>query len=137
MTTLSLAILLQMSMLSTDGHKYADAYHKTASTGQPLVILVGADWCPGCQTMKNAVIPQLQRTGSLNRVAFAYVNADSERDLAGKLMSGGSIPQLIMYRKNASGAWQREQLTGAHSVGDTQTFLSRGEDSNPTKLTSR
>ncbi len=79
MTTLSLAILLQMSLLSTDGHRYADAYHKTAATGQPLVILVGTDWCPGCQTMKNAVIPQLQRTGSLNRVAFAVVNADSRR----------------------------------------------------------
>jgi thiol-disulfide isomerase/thioredoxin len=125
-----------MSMLTADGQKYADAYHKTASTGQPLVVLIGADWCPGCQTMKNAVIPQLQQKGSLNRVAFAYVNADTERDLAGKLMSGGSIPQLIMYRKTTKG-WQRQQLTGAHSVNDTQNFLSKGEDTSPTKLTSR
>ncbi len=137
MTTLSLAILMHMSMLNTDTHRYADAYHKTASTGQPLVVLVGTDWCPGCQTMKNAVIPQLQRSGSLNRVAFAMVNADSDRDLAGKLMSGGSIPQLIMFRKTASGAWHREQLIGAHSVGDTQSFLSRGDEPTPTKLTSR
>ncbi len=52
-------------------------------------------------------------------------------------MSGGSIPQLIMYRKTAGGAWKCEQLIGAHSVSDTQSFLSRGEDSTPTKLTSR
>jgi thiol-disulfide isomerase/thioredoxin len=134
--TLSLSILLHVSVLAAGGHNYADAYHQTASTGRPLVILVGADWCPGCQRMKNTVIPQLQRQGSLNRVAFAYVNSDGERDLARKLMSGGSIPQLIMFRKTAKG-WQREQLTGAQSVGDTQVFLSRGENTSPTKLTSR
>ncbi len=137
MTTLSFAILLHVSMFASDGHKYADAYQDTKATGRPLVVLVGADWCPGCQTMKNAVIPQLQRKGSLNRVAFAYVNADSEHELAGKLMSGGSIPQLIMYHKTTSGTWRREQLTGAHSVDATQVFLGRGEESTPTKLTSR
>ena len=94
MTTLSLALLLQMSLVSSDGTRYADAYQKTASTGQPLVVLVGTDWCPGCVTMKNAVIPQLQRAGGLNRVSFALVNADSERELAGKLMRGGSIPPI-------------------------------------------
>jgi thiol-disulfide isomerase/thioredoxin len=134
--TLSLSILLHVSVLAAGGHKYADAYQQTTATGRPLVVLVGADWCPGCQTMKNSVIPQLQRQGSLNRVAFAYVNTDAERDLARKLMNGGSIPQLIMYRKTAKG-WQRQQLTGAQSVGDTQVFLSQGEDKSPTKLTSR
>ncbi len=137
MTTLSLAIMLQMSLLSADGQRYTDAYHKTASTGQPLVVLVGTDWCPGCVTMKNAVIPQLQRSGTLNRVCFATVNADAERDLATKLMRGGSIPQLIIFRKTADGSWKRDHLIGAHSVGDTQSFLSKGDTPSSTKLTSR
>ena len=137
MITLSLTILLQMSLVAADGHKYADAYHKTQSTGRPLVVLVGADWCPGCQTMKNAVIPQLRQQGTLNRVAFAYVNTEADRELATKLMKGGSIPQLIMFHKTADGGWHREQLTGAHSVGDTEVFLSKAETASPTRLTSR
>ena len=134
MTTLSLGILLQVSLLATDGHNYADAYQNTEATGKPLVVLVGANWCPGCQTMKNSVIPQLERQGSLNKVSFAYVNADS--GLASKLMQGSSIPQLIMFRKTSSG-WTREQLVGAHSVSDTNSFLARGTEEAPTRLTSR
>lgn len=136
MTTLSLSLLLQLSLLATDGQNYADAYHKTEATGKPLVVLVGADWCPACQQMKNSVIPHLRRQGDLNQVAFAYVNTDADRELAGKLMKGGSIPQLIMYRKTATG-WQRQQLVGAQSVGQTQVFLSQGEGPGSNKLTSR
>lgn len=135
MTTLSL-LMLQMSLLASDGRSYADAYKHTVSTGQPLVILVGAEWCPGCEKMKNSVIPQLERRGALERVSFAYVNADRERDLAGKLVQGTSIPQLIVYRKTAKG-WTRQQMTGMQSVTETEGFLSRAQDNSPTELTSR
>jgi thiol-disulfide isomerase/thioredoxin len=133
-TTLTFGILLQVSLLATDGHNYADAYRNTQSTGKPLVVLVGADWCPGCQTMKNSVIPQLEKQGGLSNVAFAYVNADSK--LAHKLMQGGSIPQLIMFRQSSTG-WTREQLVGAHSVSDTKSFIARSTEGPPTRLSSR
>jgi thiol-disulfide isomerase/thioredoxin len=123
-------------MVATGGHGYTEAYGKTAETGQPLVILIGADWCPGCRTMKNSVIPQLEKQGGLNKVAFAYVNADHQRDLAGKLMQGGSIPQLVVFRKTAEGNWTRQQLTGAHSIGETQSFLGQGAVQATTKQTS-
>jgi thiol-disulfide isomerase/thioredoxin len=124
----ALSACLQMSLVvvSADASstKYGDAYREAEKTGKPLVILVGADWCPGCNTMKHSVIPALKQEGELAKVSFATVNTDSERELASKLMQGGSIPQLIVYKKTESG-WEREQVTGARSVTETRGLLRR------------
>jgi thioredoxin-like negative regulator of GroEL len=124
MIQLTLNVLLQAAAVTAGGHDYATAYQQAVDKNQPLVILVGADWCPGCQTMKNSSIPELQRTGGLNTVAFAQVNTDRESALAGKLMRGGSIPQLVMFYKTEDG-WKRDQLTGAYSAGDIKAFLQK------------
>ncbi|HEX4143547.1 MAG TPA: thioredoxin family protein [Pirellulales bacterium] len=136
MTALTLSLLLQVSAVSADGHHYAKAYETMVSTGQPLVVLVGAEWCPACQRMKNSVIPQVKREGGLDKVAYCYVNTDADRSLAGKLMQGGSIPQLILYRKTAAG-WTRQQLIGAHGPEETQHFIHRAGVEDAPKLTSR
>jgi thioredoxin-like negative regulator of GroEL len=122
MSHLILNIILQVSAVTTGALTYKDAYEEAEKTGQPLVVLVGADWCPACQAMKQSVIPQLARQGVLTKVSFAIVNTDREQALAGRLMQGGSIPQLVMYRKTATG-WQRQQLTGAQSVQAATSFL--------------
>jgi thioredoxin-like negative regulator of GroEL len=119
---LILNMVLQISAVTTGTLTYKDAYEQAEKTGQPLVVLVGADWCPACQAMKQSVIPQLARQGVLTKVSFATVNTDREQSLAGRLMRGGSIPQLVMYRKTASG-WQRQQLTGAQSVEAASSFM--------------
>lgn len=125
MMSLTLSLILQASIAAAGDPTYAAAYNKTAATGQPLVVLIGAEWCPGCVTMKRSVMPQLARQGGLNNVAVAYVNTDQQRELAQQLMRGGSIPQLVMFTKTQSG-WSREQLVGAHSASETQAFLNRG-----------
>lgn len=127
MMGLTLATCLQLAMVTTSAtstKSYGEAYKEAAETGKPLVILVGADWCPGCRTMKQSVIPALQQSGDLAQVSFATVNTDHDRELAGKLMQGGSIPQLIVYKKTDAG-WQREQVTGARSVTETRGLLRR------------
>jgi hypothetical protein len=86
--------------------------------------------------MKYSTIPQVERKGGLNKVAFAYVNTDHDSELAGKLMRGSSIPQLVMYRKTDSG-WQRQQLTGAQSTGAIEAFLSPAADAPAASLSSR
>ncbi|MEX2139872.1 MAG: thioredoxin family protein [Pirellulales bacterium] len=116
--------LMQLSLLSTSVNTYDQAYKMTNETGRPLVVLVGADWCPGCQTMKRSVIPQLESRGSLKSVAFATVNSDQQQKLAGRLMQGSSIPQLIMFVKTDAG-WQRKQIVGARSVPEIEAFLAQ------------
>lgn len=111
--------------VSTPASSYDKAFHRAQETGKPLVVLVGADWCPGCRTMKQSVLPQMEKRGSLGKVSFAVVNSEVQAPLAEKLMQGQSIPQLVMYTKTATG-WDRRQLTGAHSVSEVEAFISQG-----------
>lgn len=135
MNSLAMSLILQASMLGATEKSYADAYKSQEETGRPLVVLVGAEWCPGCRTMKQSVLPEVERHGALERVHFAVVNTDQDRDLAGKLMEGGSIPQLVMYRKTSKG-WIRRRLTGSRSAADVEAFLKEGAEANAAELTS-
>ncbi len=132
MSTTILAALLNMSFLATTSNMTYDQAYRTATAdeGRPLVVLVGADWCPACQQMKQSVMPAVQQHGSLSHVAFAMVNTDRDGALAGQLMQGSSIPQLVMYVKTGAG-WSRRQLTGAQSVTDVEGFVASGLSSRP------
>jgi len=126
MSTLALALLLNISALTTGDQTYEQAYNTAISdSSRPLVVLVGADWCPGCQSMKTSVLPQVQQQGGLNNVAFAMVNVDRDSTIARSLMEGGSIPQLVMFVKTDKG-WSRRQLTGSQSVSAVQGFVAQG-----------
>jgi len=114
---------------STDAHTYADAYKQTVETGKPLVILVGASWCPACQSMKTSIMPSVAAQGGLDKVAFAYVNTDQQNELAGKLMEGGLIPQLVMFEKTDDG-WKQKRLVGAQSVSAVVSFVGSAERSS-------
>ena len=124
MTALALSSLMQLSVIGIVMN-YGAAREQMLTTGRPMVILVEADWCPACQQMKSSVMPDVAQRGGLDRVSFSKVNTDRDSYLAQKLMHGGSIPQLIMYRRTASG-WRRSQLTGAQSVERVEQFVKQG-----------
>ncbi len=136
MMQLTLNLLLQVAAIGASGHDYATAYRETAKSGRPLVVLIGADWCPGCQQMKTTALPELKKSGEQGKISFAYVNADHESDLAGKLMRGSSIPQLVLYQKTDTG-WKRQQLTGAQSISDIRAFLGKATDASVANLMER
>jgi thioredoxin-like negative regulator of GroEL len=122
-TALTLAVLLQVTLAvpaeapaQRSAQTYAAAYKQSQEAGQPLLVLVGAEWCPACRQMKQAVMPQATRQGVLDRVAFAQVNTDAEPGIARQLMRGGSIPQLVLYRKTADGWQLTRRFVGAQSV---------------------
>jgi thioredoxin-like negative regulator of GroEL len=126
MSTLALALLLNISALTTGNQTYEQAYNTAVNdSSRPLVVLVGADWCPACQQMKTSILPQVQQQGALNNVAFAMVNVDRESKIAKELMEGGSIPQLVMFVKTDKG-WSRQQLTGNQSVSAVSGFVAQG-----------
>ena len=125
MTSLTLATILQASIIAVGADDYAAARRETTDTGRPMVILVGADWCPACQTMKNEVVPQVKRRGLLGRVAYAVVNLDRQKDLGQQLVADGPIPQFIMYRKTREG-WKRRRLVGGQGAETVEAFIKEG-----------
>ncbi len=145
MTSLTLATILQASILAataggTSGspaaEDYASARAKTEKTGKPIVILVGADWCPACVEMKKNVMPKVRKHGILKQVAYATVNLDRQGKLGKQLTGGGPIPQMIMYRKTRKG-WLRRCLIGGQSPKTVESFIQEGVEMDAaTKKTS-
>jgi thioredoxin-like negative regulator of GroEL len=103
---------------------YGEAYKQSTRTGRPLLVLIGAKWCPACRRMKSAILPQLSRRNALRQVAFVTVDKDQEKKLASQLMSGRTVPQLILFTKTPTG-WKRRQLTGLHTAGEVDSFVHR------------
>ena len=68
MSHLFLNIVLQVSAVTIGAQDYKGAYEQAEKEGKPLVVLVGTDWCPGCQTMKQSVMPQLATRGTAKRL---------------------------------------------------------------------
>ncbi|HBO44474.1 MAG TPA: hypothetical protein DD670_11180 [Planctomycetaceae bacterium] len=124
-TALTFAIALQTSLFAAESESYQKAHHETIKTGRPMIVLVGADWCPACVTMKDEVVPRLKQRGVLRKVAFAAVDLDRQRQLGRKLTEGGPIPQLIMFRKTSEG-WRRRTLIGGQSEKAVSTFIAEG-----------
>jgi len=133
MTSLLCAAVVQSALLLSaadaapdDVATYEAAHRATLESGKPMVVMVGADWCGPCQTMKKTILPRVREHGLLRKVAFALVNQDRESKLARELTGGGPIPQLVMFRKTADGGWRRRKLVGAQSVEAVEEFIKEG-----------
>jgi thioredoxin-like negative regulator of GroEL len=118
-------ILLQYAVLADSPNSYVAALADAEASRRPLLVLVGAEWCPGCQTMKHSVLPSMARRGALKGVSFITVDADAESELAKQLMRGPSIPQLIVFSRGLDGKWHREQITGEAGESEVQSLIAR------------
>ena len=122
---LSAGVVLQFALVIGGAQTYEQAQKQAAESGQPLLVLVGTDWCPGCRTMKDNVLARMNSGGKLQKVNYAAVNADDQNELAGHLMRGSAIPQLIIFSKQADGQWHREQITGTASEAQVAALIER------------
>ena len=91
------AILLQHAVVAANPTSYHTALQDAQAQKRPLLVLVGAAWCPGCQTMKQTVLPAMARRGALKPVTFTTVDYDADAAIAKQLLRSGSIPQLIVF----------------------------------------
>jgi thioredoxin-like negative regulator of GroEL len=132
MLQLSALIVLPCALFSAETLSYEAAAKEAEAKRQPLLVLVGADWCPGCQTMKRSILPAVARRGGLGKVSYAVIDTDREPQLAGRLMRGTAIPQLIAFTRQANGEWRREQIVGATSEQQVQSLISRARDAQGT-----
>ena len=130
MTSLLLATVVQASVVAAEPKPakkpqpqgFEAAMERSAKSDRPLVVLLGADWCPACRVMKNSTLPKVAKAGGLKDVEFVDVDVDRQRRLAGKLARGGSIPQLIRLEKTDKG-WKAQHLVGARSTKEVTAFV--------------
>ncbi len=101
---------------------YAEAHRDAVKLGKPLLVMVGTDWCGPCQMMKREILPKVREHGALRKVAFAFVNADKDQELAQEITGGGPVPQLALYRKSGEG-WTRQILVGLQTVEEVEKFV--------------
>jgi thioredoxin-like negative regulator of GroEL len=130
----AMAALLQTSILAADPLSYQQAFEENAKTGKPLVVLVGAEWCGACRVMKSQTLPQVVGDDVFKQVAFTVVDSDQQGDIARQVTGGGSIPQLVMFRREGNG-WKQERLIGAQSPRAVLQFLRKGLQVAADKLT--
>jgi thioredoxin-like negative regulator of GroEL len=110
---------------ASPGLSYAEAYRSAEQDGKPLVVVVGADWCPACQNLKHSTLASMWAEGDLQEVSVAQVDKDEEPELANKLMRGETIPQIIVFTPKPQGGWQRTQMTGFQSQGTLRSLIRR------------
>jgi len=135
MTSLVLAILIQ-AVPAAQPKDFAEAYKRSEASGRPLLILVGADWCPSCRVMKDSVLPKLAKGDALSKLEYAYVDKDRQPELCRHLLRGRSLPQLIYCQKTASG-WKSLHLLGKQTAKGVTRFIARSQNAFVVRLTKR
>lgn len=112
MVSVVLAILLS-GVTSENSHKdYESAYKEAVSAKKPLMVVIGADWCPACKVLKSTTIKPMVQTGELDQVSVALIDKDADPELVEKLTKGEKmLPQIIMFTQTDDG-WQRRKLMG-------------------------
>lgn len=66
-------------------------------SGKPVVVKLGADWCPPCRAMK-PIIKELAKEQA-GKVIFLDLDIEQQRDLARRFKIS-LIPTIIFYDKN-------------------------------------
>jgi thiol:disulfide interchange protein len=115
---------------SSEPLNYEAAYRKAQEERKPLVVLVGADWCAACKTMKADTIVPMKRAGDLNEVVFTQLDKDAQPELANQVMQGKVLPQLVVFCESESG-WKRFSLTGMQSERRVKELLRKASEVLP------
>lgn len=127
MVQIVLALLL--SVTGTNSNKpltYEEAIQQSQKENKPILILIGAKWCASCQVMKRETIEPMKAAGDLKDVVITYIDKDERPELAQQLMKGETLPQTVMFCKDAD-QWRRLSLTGMQDKTRMQELLARAK----------
>ena len=113
MVSLLVAVLLSGVTTAPIKTDYAEAYKESVSEDKPLMVVVGAPWCPACNVLKQTTLEPMAETGELDDVSVALLNRDTSPELVKQLTKGERmLPQIILFSRSEKGTWQRQHLMG-------------------------
>ncbi len=134
---LHFATLALMFVLTGDGTgdgneplTYEAAYRKAQEEKKPLVVLIGAEWCPACKNMKADTMEPMKVAGELKEVVYTQLDKDANPELADQVMQGKTLPQLVVFAESDSG-WKRFSLTGMQSGRRVKELIRKASDVLP------
>ena len=112
MVSVLMALVLTGATSETSNRDYDSAYKEAVSGNKPLMVVVGAEWCPACNVLKNTTINPMVRTGELDQLSVALVDKDKNPELVKQLTKGEKmLPQIIVFTPIKTG-WTRRKLMG-------------------------
>ena len=74
MVSLLLAVVLGSVTTAPIKTDYAEAYKESVAKNKPLMVVVGAPWCPACNVLKQSTIEPMAKTGELDQVSVAVLD---------------------------------------------------------------
>lgn len=122
MNSILLTTILQLAAAAPATPTLDAALATASETGKPVLLLMGAEWCPYCQVVVRDVLPQLEKAGLMKQVVFVYLDFDLNRQLALQLKRGPVIPEMIMFNKNGD-QWKQTHLFGGYKLAEIETFI--------------
>ena len=78
---------------------YEAAYRKAQDERKLLVVLVGADWCPACKTLKADTIGPMKQAGEFDEVVYTQLDKDAQPELANQVMQGKACRNWWFFAK--------------------------------------
>jgi thiol:disulfide interchange protein len=127
---LTLLAVLNAPTGSDEQISYEAAYRKAQDEKKPLVVLVGADWCAACKSMKAETIHSMKDSGAFKEVVFTQVDKDVQPDIAQQLMQGNTLPQIVVYCESDQG-WKRFSLSGMQSERRVKELIRKASEVLP------
>jgi len=127
---LTLLAVLNAPSTTDEQIPYDAAYRKAQEEKKPLVVLVGANWCAACRTMKSETILPMKGAGELREVVFTHVDKDIQPEIAQQVMQGNTLPQLVVFCEGEQG-WKRFSLTGIQSERRAKELIRKASEVLP------
>ncbi len=129
-STSTMSVVPATATKAEEAIPYDVAYRQAQKEKKPLVVLVGADWCVACKTMKADTIVPMTKAGQLKEVVFTQIDKDAHPELASQMMQGNTLPQIVVFCESEQG-WKRFSLTGMQTERRVKELIGRAAEVLP------